>query len=92
LTRAQEILSLHEGIIKKAAKGAAYGYIGYKIAKPLLPKIASVLKPVIGGAHAKAKELGFDPQMMKSYGKDFINTNVVPHLRNKGYDLSGFIG
>lgn len=88
MTRAEEILLLHEGIIKKAAKGAAVGYIGYKIAKPLLPKIANVLKPVVGGAHAKAKEFGFDPQMMKTYGKDFYNTNVVPYLKSKGFHLS----
>lgn len=92
LTRAQEILLKHnEGLVKKAVKGAAIGYIGYKIAKPLIPKLASVLKPAIGVAYQKSRDLGYDPALISVYGKDFLNTNVVPYLRNKGVDISGLV-
>lgn len=91
MTRAQEILKLHEGTLKKLARTGAYGYIGYKIARPLIPKIVRNLEPAIGAAISKAKETGITPETVKSYGREYAKETIYPYLKSKGIDISGLL-
>lgn len=85
MTRAQKILSHYEQYegLSKAAKAAAVGYIGYKIAKPLAPKVVNFIRPYGKMALLKAREYGITPETMK----DFVKQEIKPRLQKYGVNL-----
>jgi hypothetical protein len=83
MTRAQEILQKHEGLGSKALKAGAVGYIGYKIARPMIPKLMNTLRPAGKAALLKAREYGITPETVK----EFAVTKAQPFLQKYGIDV-----